>query len=520
MSGEVIEARVVDAVPDTPSAGKISDSERKANEDHHESNNNDDLEIKNSKAPTGATNTNTTTQPPQSPTVLQNHYYVYPHIPQSPAPVPAGYDIQTLLMHQHVNRPGYSTVLPPPPLSPPTAGASVAKDVERTNISMGIIPPASPLFPAYSMEQQMEARGMAPPSPAPYLAAHQAVPTSPGMFYQGYGAAMSTYGGSPTTGEVIDSTASPDQQRVPWNDRPGTQQQPVYQNQTSPSPHLQSHLQYPSISTGRIHASSFDEILPPTSAKEYAEASPSRGDATLLTQQAWGGGGYNNTELYSQTLSPQPVQHREMGMAASNSRSFHSFYPPTTPGPPIQMTPHNKGPDGANLFIFHIPNHFTNLDMFHLFCHYGNLLSVRIMVEKDTGRSRGFGFVSYDSPDSAAVAIKELNGFVIGNKRLKVQHKQIRASDSNYNNTNDSQQAYTQHKNEGQMHITDHATSYARTTNQPLFGNFQASSNEQHIQNDQGSIKSETKTNPNPGIGMRLKEPLSDLDRLKEALPE
>lgn len=35
------------------------------------------------------------------------------------------------------------------------------------------------------------------------------------------------------------------------------------------------------------------------------------------------------------------------------------------------------------------------------------------MVEKDTGRSRGFGFVSYDSPDAAALAIKELNGFVV-----------------------------------------------------------------------------------------------------------
>ena len=35
------------------------------------------------------------------------------------------------------------------------------------------------------------------------------------------------------------------------------------------------------------------------------------------------------------------------------------------------------------------------------------------MVEKDTGRSRGFGFVSYDSPDAAALAIKELNGFPV-----------------------------------------------------------------------------------------------------------
>lgn len=111
----------------------------------------------------------------------------------------------------------------------------------------------------------------------------------------------------------------------------------------------------------------------------------------------------------------------------------HQYFPTTSPGPPIQTTASNKGPDGANLFIFHIPNHFTNLDMYQLFEPYGNLLSVRIMVEKDTGRSRGFGFVSYDSPESAALAIKALNGFAIGNKRLKVQHKQIRPKDVHTN---------------------------------------------------------------------------------------
>lgn len=144
--------------------------------------------------------------------------------------------------------------------------------------------------------------------------------------------------------------------------------------------------------------------------------------------------------------------------SGSNGRSGyrnshnHLYYQQTatTPGPPIQTTTSNKGPDGANLFIFHIPNHFTNWDMYKLFRAYGNLLSVRIMVEKDTGRSRGFGFVSYDTPESAATAIKQLNGYVIGNKRLKVQHKQIKSSDHNTNTpilpAEDSTVFYSGHK--------------------------------------------------------------------------
>lgn len=136
---------------------------------------------------------------------------------------------------------------------------------------------------------------------------------------------------------------------------------------------------------------------------------------------AWAYGG-PPPDMYGASASPlQPrstMQYHGMvgpprHQAPAGMSPYGQFYPASSPGPPIQTTASNKGPDGANLFIFHIPNHFTNLDMFQLFCPYGNLLSVRIMVEKDTGRSRGFGFVSYDSPESAALAIKELNGFTV-----------------------------------------------------------------------------------------------------------
>mmetsp|Transcript_63577 Transcript_63577/g.143423 ORF Transcript_63577/g.143423 Transcript_63577/m.143423 type:complete len:449 (-) Transcript_63577:142-1488(-) len=103
----------------------------------------------------------------------------------------------------------------------------------------------------------------------------------------------------------------------------------------------------------------------------------------------------------------------------------------STPGPPIQLVPDGHGPDGCNLFVFHIPNEMSNLDLFNHFTPFGNVISARIMVDNDSGRSRGFGFVSYDEPASANEAIAQMNGLQIGNKRLKVQHKKDKGSYGN-----------------------------------------------------------------------------------------
>lgn len=45
------------------------------------------------------------------------------------------------------------------------------------------------------------------------------------------------------------------------------------------------------------------------------------------------------------------------------------------------------------------------------------------MTNRETGKSRGFGFVSYDNPESAIRAIHSMNGITIMNKRLKVELK-------------------------------------------------------------------------------------------------
>ena len=41
--------------------------------------------------------------------------------------------------------------------------------------------------------------------------------------------------------------------------------------------------------------------------------------------------------------------------------------------------------------MFHIPNDMTNQDLYLYFSTFGTVISARIMVEKEQGRSRGFG---------------------------------------------------------------------------------------------------------------------------------
>ncbi|KAJ9187717.1 hypothetical protein P3X46_003141 [Hevea brasiliensis] len=82
-----------------------------------------------------------------------------------------------------------------------------------------------------------------------------------------------------------------------------------------------------------------------------------------------------------------------------------------------------EGPPGANLFIYHIPQEFGDQELANAFQQFGKVLSAKVFVDKATGVSKCFGFVSYDSPAAAQNAINMMNGFQLGGKKLKVQLK-------------------------------------------------------------------------------------------------
>jgi len=76
---------------------------------------------------------------------------------------------------------------------------------------------------------------------------------------------------------------------------------------------------------------------------------------------------------------------------------------------PAGNTAHATPPHG-NLFVGHLPEEVTESSLQEVFGCFGPIISVRVTVDLQTGRSKGSGFVKFESPDDAARAIEALHG--------------------------------------------------------------------------------------------------------------
>ena len=79
-----------------------------------------------------------------------------------------------------------------------------------------------------------------------------------------------------------------------------------------------------------------------------------------------------------------------------------------------------------NNYVGNLPFTSTSADLEELFGQYGQVDSAAVISDRETGRSRGFGFVEMASDDDARRAIEELDGSDLGGRTLKVNEARPR----------------------------------------------------------------------------------------------
>ena len=75
---------------------------------------------------------------------------------------------------------------------------------------------------------------------------------------------------------------------------------------------------------------------------------------------------------------------------------------------------------GNKLYVGNLPYSVRDSDLEQSFGQFGSVTSAKVMMERDTGRSKGFGFVEMGSDAEAQAAIEGMNGAPLGGRSLVV----------------------------------------------------------------------------------------------------
>ncbi len=81
---------------------------------------------------------------------------------------------------------------------------------------------------------------------------------------------------------------------------------------------------------------------------------------------------------------------------------------------------------GTNVYVGNLSFDATSEQLEQMFSEFGEVVSANVITDRDTGRSRGFGFVEMSDGASAAKAIEALNGKDMGGRALTVNEARPR----------------------------------------------------------------------------------------------
>jgi len=75
---------------------------------------------------------------------------------------------------------------------------------------------------------------------------------------------------------------------------------------------------------------------------------------------------------------------------------------------------------GTKIYVGNLPWRATDAQLSQLFGQHGDVTDAKIVTDRETGRSRGFGFVTMGNDEAAQAAIRALNGFSLEGRSLVV----------------------------------------------------------------------------------------------------
>ena len=84
-----------------------------------------------------------------------------------------------------------------------------------------------------------------------------------------------------------------------------------------------------------------------------------------------------------------------------------------------------------NIFVAKLSFDTVESDLRNLFERYGEVSSVKIIMDRDTGRSKGFGFVEMPNEDDGYTAISDLNESDLDERTIVVKKAEPRENDRN-----------------------------------------------------------------------------------------
>jgi RNA recognition motif-containing protein len=92
--------------------------------------------------------------------------------------------------------------------------------------------------------------------------------------------------------------------------------------------------------------------------------------------------------------------------------------------------------NNAKLFVGNLAHTVNQSELERLFAAHGTVVDAKVPIDRESGRPRGFGFVTMASPEAAQAAIQALNGQTVGDRKLTVSEARPREDRPAFNRSN------------------------------------------------------------------------------------